>query len=107
MLNGTSPQHGKSGHDGLAACFKREARRASLKAKPTEALLNVDTLFSWAKNYFNEVKIFRFTQVEHNQAQRKLNKRFAEAEQVVGIMSHHSFTVLENGMLEMRRYSAI
>lgn len=103
----TPTAHGKSGHDGLAACFKREARRTSLKVKPTDAILNANSLFTWAKQYFKEVRIFKFSQVEHSQIQRKLNKRFAEAERVTGIMSHHFFKVLENGMLEMRHYSTI
>lgn len=102
----TPTAHGKSGIDGLAACFKREVRRESLKAKPTDAILNVNSLFSWAKKYFKEVRVFYFSKLEHNQIQKKLNQRFEKAEAVVGIMRHHTFKVLENGTLEMKRFSS-
>lgn len=102
----TPTAHGKSGIDGLGACFKREARRESLKAKPTDAILNVNTLFTWAKKYFKDVKIFYFSRLEHSQSQRKLTQRFNKAEAVVGIMKHHSFKILENDVLEMKRFSS-
>jgi len=41
--------HGKGACDGLGATFKREATRASLQAKATEALLSSQDLFMWAK----------------------------------------------------------
>lgn len=100
----TPTAHGKSGHDGLAACFKREARRSSLKAKPCDAILNAESLYSWAKQYFKGVKIFRFSKAEHDRICVKLEKRFQEAAPLVGIMRYHSFTVLEN-KLEMKRFS--
>lgn len=101
----TTTSHGKGGHDGLAACFKREARRASLLAKPTDAILNAKSLYSWGKTYFKDVKIHYFSKVEHEKMQRKLNMRFMNAVRVTGIMTHHSFKVKDDGTLEMQRYS--
>lgn len=103
----TPTAHGKGAHDGLAASFKREARRASLKAKPTDALLDVKSLFNWARKYFSGVKIFYFSEVDHNRFKRKLNARFGAAERVNGITKHHRFCVAINGTLEMKRFSVI
>lgn len=103
----TPTAQGKDAHDGLAACFKREARRASLKAKPSVSILNVYVLYSKAKSYFKEVQIFYFSKSDHNRYIRKLNARFEQAESVKGIMKHHSFKVLANGTLEMNHYSKV
>lgn len=102
----TPTAHGKGGHDGLAACFKREARRASLKAEPTEALLNIKSLYSLARQYYTDVKIFYFSKADHNCYRRKLNNRFENAQRVNGIMKNHCFRVLVNGELEMKRFSS-
>lgn len=50
--------HGKEACDGLSAILKREATRASLQTKPTEAILNSTDLFNWAKEKFKDIKIF-------------------------------------------------
>lgn len=103
----TPTAHGKSGYDGLAACFKREARRASLKANPIKAILNAEALYSWAKNYFTDVKIFRFSKIEHGKMQRRLNTRFEKAQGLIGISNNHSFKIMKNGAIDMQRYSKI
>lgn len=97
--------HGKCACDGLGACFKREAYRASLKAKPSDAILNLKSLFSWAKTYFDEVNIFNYSKAEHDRCQRHLNQRFNTAEEVLGIMSNHCFKVSSNGSLVMEIFS--
>lgn len=91
----TPTAHGKGGIDGVGASFKREVRRYSLKAKPTDAIINIERIVSWAKkHYTNDVRIFYFSQDQKDRSQRKLNARFAAAEVVEGIMSHHSFGYL-------------
>ena len=103
----TPTAHGKGAHDELAASFKREARRASLKAKPTEAILTVDSLYKWAKIYFKTVKIFYFSQVDHDRYRRKLKARFDAAQAVTGIMKNHSFKVMRDNKLEMKHFSKL
>lgn len=104
----TPTAHGKGGHDGLAACLKREARRESLKVKPTDAILNIHSLFSWAKKYFKEkVAIFYFSKTDHDRTRRHLNQRFMNAKEVKGISSHHSFKPMNDGSLEMKRFSTV
>lgn len=68
--------HGKSGYDGIGATFKREAYRASLMAKPSQAIIKADALFNWAKNHFKNIRIFYFSKVDHDNSTRYLNKRF-------------------------------
>jgi len=52
--------HGKSAYDGIGGTLKREAYRASLIAKPDNALLTAETLYNWAKSNFQKVEIFLF-----------------------------------------------
>lgn len=101
----TPTAHGKGAHDGLASSFKREARRASLKAKPTDALLTVNSLYNWAKSYYKSIKIFYFSEADHNRSRRKLKARFDNAAAVYGIMKHHSFKVTKDNKLEMKYFS--
>ena len=90
--------HGKGGIDGVGASFKREVRRYSLKAKPTNAILNIDRIVAWAKNHYTKyLKILYFSQADKDRSVRKLNARFASAEAVTGIMKHHSFRVSNKG----------
>lgn len=103
----TPTAHGKGAHDGLDASFKREARRASFKAKPTEALLTVKSLYEWDKTYYESVKIFNFSEADHNRSRRKLQVRFAKAQAVTEIMKYHSFKVTKDNKLEMKRFSSI
>lgn len=97
--------HGKSGYDGLGATFKREAYKASLTVKPTEAILSFEALLKWAKNNFNNIKIFGYTEVEHNKMRRKLNKRFETAHSVLNILKNHSFQIAEKLEVVARRFS--
>lgn len=61
----TTPAHGKGRIDGVGASFKREVRRYSLKAKPTNAILNIDRIVAWAKNHYTkDLKIFYFFQAD-------------------------------------------
>ena len=97
--------HGKSCYDGLGAIFKREAYRASLKAKPKDAILTHTSLVKWAKNHFENIRIFYFTQTEHDKFKRKLNRRFQDALPVPQILKHHSFQLSSDGKVIMKRYS--
>lgn len=103
----TPTAHGKGGPDGVGACFKREARRESLSVDPKEAMLDIDTLFNWAKKYFtNTMKVYYFSQSDHDKTEKRLKNRIDNAKRLNGIMNHHSFVVSINGELEMERYSA-
>ena len=97
--------HGKSSYDGIGAIFKREARRFSLIAKPAEAILSHEKLYKWAKNHFENIDIYSFSESDHNKMRRKLNKRFQDAEPVKGILKNHSFYVMKNQTLFYKRYS--
>ena len=62
---------------------------------------------SWAKrHYTGDLKIFYYSQSDHDRSLRKLKTRFAAAEAVTGIMSNHSFKVVGKDKLEMKKYSA-
>jgi len=54
----TATAHGKSAYDGIGATFKREAYKASLVAKPQDAILTSQVLFNWAKKHFKNINIF-------------------------------------------------
>lgn len=97
--------HGKSCYDGLGAIFKREAFRASLVAKPKDAILTHDSLVNWAKHHFKNIKIFYFTSTEHEKFKRKLNRRFQNASPVPNILKNHSFQTLDDKKLLIKRYS--
>lgn len=97
--------HGKSCYDGLGAIFKREAYRASLKAKPKDAILTHVTLVKWATNHFKNIKIFYFTNTDHEKCRRRLNRRFENAAPVPQILKHHSFQISTDKKLIMKRYS--
>lgn len=97
--------HGKCACDGLGACFKREAYRASLKANALEPIVNVQRLLKWARKYFYQVKIFYFSESDHDRYQRHLNQRFKDVKNISGIMSHHSFKFSTKGLLVMEKYS--
>lgn len=99
--------HGKCACDGLGASFKREVFRASMKAKATQALLTIKTVLTWARTNYKGAKIFYFSKSEHDQNQRHLQKRFNDAENVVGISKNHSFIINKNGLVVMREYSQI
>ena len=81
--------HGKIVFDGVGACFKREAYRASLLAKPTKFLLTPEAVLEWAKIHFQYLKIHYFDKVYHGKIRRKLNKRLDSALPVTGIMNNH------------------
>lgn len=97
--------HGKSGYDGIGAIFKREAYRASLLAKPSQAILTPQALFSWAENHFKNIKMFYFSKVDHDKSARHLNKRFQSALPVPEILKNHSFTILASKNLFIKRFS--
>lgn len=101
----TAIAHGKSGYDGIGATFKREAYRASLLAKPSEAILTSQALFSWAQKHFKTIKVFYFSKVEYDKMVRKLNRRFQTAIPIPDISKNHSFTVLSEETLLIKRYS--
>ncbi|KYN00525.1 hypothetical protein ALC62_09899 [Cyphomyrmex costatus] len=97
--------HGKSGYDGIGATFKREAYTASLRAKPSEAILTPEALFKWATSHFQNIKIFYFSKVEHDKSSRHLNKRFQTALPVPDISISHSITFIAEKQLLIKRFS--
>lgn len=97
--------HGKGPWDGIGATFKREAARASLLAKPTEAILNSKSLFGWGKNYFKTISVQYYSKVDHQKMQRHLKKRFSNAPAVPEIQKSHCFTVLPGKKLFVKKYS--
>lgn len=97
--------HGKSAFDGVGATFKREAYRASLLAKPSDAILTSHDLYSWAKKHFKTIQIFYFSKTEHQKMSRKLNKRFDSALAIPKILKNHSFSVVAENTLLIKRFS--
>lgn len=98
--------HRKGACDGIGAIFKREATRASLQAKPTEALLTPESLFKWAESKFQGIKLFYYSAATHKKMQRHLNKRFTDAPAVKNIQSSHGFIVKPNKRLRVLQYSS-
>lgn len=66
--------HGKEACDGVEAILKREATRASLQARPNEALLTSEALYKWTKNKFKDMQFFLYTKEKHEKTKRFLNK---------------------------------
>lgn len=100
----TATAHGKSAFDGIGASFKREAYRSSLLAKPTDALLNFEKLFKWAKSHFKNIEVLGFSKVDHDRSRRKLNSRFDSAPNIDGIMKCHAIKY-ENHKWVMKKFS--
>lgn len=97
--------HGKNACDGIGATFKREASRASLLAKPKDAILTPKSLYSWGKQYFKKTEILYFSKTDHDKCVRRLNNRFSSAPFVPQILINHSFSVLANKKLLIKKYS--
>lgn len=97
--------HGKSGYDGIGATFKREAYKASLVAKPQNAILTPHVLFNWAKKHFKNIRVFYFKKTDHERIRRKLNKRFEIAQPVPQILKNHGFIVDGENNVLIKRYS--
>ena len=75
----SATSHGKSACDGLGAIFKREAYKASLVAKPTNAILNSNALFKWSQIFYQELSVSLFNKVQHEKMRKKLSNRFSVA----------------------------
>lgn len=97
--------HDKNACDGIGATFKREASRASLLAKPKDAILTPKSLYSWGKQNFKKTEIFYFSKTDHDKSVRRLNNRFSSAPIVPQILINHSFSVLANKKLLIKKYS--
>jgi len=97
--------HGKSAYDGIGGTFKREAYRASLIAKPDNALLTAEALYKWAKSNFKKIEIFYFGKTYHEKMRRKLNKRFEIAQPVPEILKNHGFVINSGNKVLIKRYS--
>jgi len=97
--------HGKSAYDGIGGTCKREAYRASLIAKPDNALLTAGTLYKWAKSNFKKIEIFYFGKTYHEKMRRKLNKRFEIAQPVPEILKNHGFVINSGNKDLIKRYS--
>lgn len=97
--------HGKGACDGIGAVLKREATRASLQAKPENAILNAKNLFNWAKEHIKTTRFFYYTKQQHAKSKRSLAKRFSLAPSVTKIQSAHSFIVTSEKKVEVFRYS--
>ncbi|GAB1865911.1 hypothetical protein CAJAP_06990 [Camponotus japonicus] len=97
--------HGKSTCDGVGAAFKRAAAKQSLLAKPQDSILDSKSLFDWGKNYFKNIKIFHYSNSDHERTQRRLKNRFIDAQAIPDIQKSHSFEVLPGKKLLVKRYS--
>lgn len=97
--------HGKGACDGIGATFKREAYRASLTAKPQNAILTPQKLYSWAKGHFETISIMYYDKVFHEKMRRKLNKRFENAQPVPEILKNHGFLIGSDNEVLIKRYS--
>lgn len=98
--------HGKGPSDGVGAILKREATRASLQAKPDDAILTAQSLVQWARNKFDNMHIMYYSQKEHAKMKKFLSTRFAAAPQVPKISLGHAFLVLPGKRLQYMKYSA-
>lgn len=98
--------HGKDEIDGIAANYKRCAAKASLIAKPNDAILTVKKLHEWSKDGFGKSDVIYYSEQEHQRCQRQLNKRFSNAPLVKNIMSNHGFIPHSNKILYLKRFSA-
>lgn len=96
--------HGKGSCDGVGAIVKREAARASLQASDNEAILDVQTLFSWAEKRF-DIKFFLYTTNDHEKTRKYLSKRFANCPRVERIQSGHAFIPNSDKTLVNLQYS--
>lgn len=97
--------HGKGACDGIGATFKREAYRASLTAKPQNAILTPQKLYSWAKSNFETIGIMYYDKTYHEKMRRKLKKRFENAQPVPEILKNHGFVIGSNDEVLIKRYS--
>lgn len=97
--------HGKGACDGVGAILKREATRASLQAKSTEAILTPHDLFHWAKGKFQSISFFYYSKGEYNKVKKSLSNRFANAPPVPKIQNSHACVVNESKQLLIFRYS--
>jgi len=100
----SATSHGKSAY-GIGETFKREAYRASLIAKPDNALLTAEALYKWAKSNFKKIEIFYFGKTYHEKMRRKLNKRFEIAQPVPEILKNHGFVINSGNKVLIKRYS--
>lgn len=98
--------HGKGACDGIRAIVKREATRTSLQAKPNEAILNPEALFSWARKKFTNIEFFFYSKKNHQRTQKLLAKRLADAPRVTKIQMAHAFIPTINNTLQVMRYSS-
>lgn len=97
--------HGKGACDGIGAILKREATRASLQAKSTEAILTSENLYKWAVKKFDGIQFFHYSKQEHNRTLRSLQRRYSTAPSVTNIQLGHAFLPIKEKKLEVRRYS--
>lgn len=98
--------HGKNACDGIGATFKREAARASLFVKSVDAILTAARLYDWSKQFFDTMSILFYSKVEHAKVKRSLKARFDSAPPVPQIQKSHSFTVLHENTLFIKRFSS-
>lgn len=68
--------HGKNEIDGIAANYKRGATKASLMAKPKDAISTVKKLYEWSKNGFGSSDVMYYSEQDHQRCQRKLKNDF-------------------------------
>lgn len=97
--------HGKSATDGIGALLKREATRASLQASENEAILDVESLFSWAKKKLPNISFFWYTADDHKTTGTFLAKRFKDCPPVTGIQTAHGFIPKKENILSVMEYS--
>ncbi|KAJ8669802.1 hypothetical protein QAD02_014517 [Eretmocerus hayati] len=87
--------HGKNACDGVGACLKSNARRASLQKNSTSQITTPRELFVWAREKMENMRIFFVSKEEYLQVKSDLTERSDGAKTVPGTLSYHSFQVLE------------
>ncbi|KAJ8671084.1 hypothetical protein QAD02_002343 [Eretmocerus hayati] len=99
--------HGKNACDGLGATVKSNARRASLQRSSEDQILTPHQLFTWAREKFENIKIFYSTKKDYEKAKIVLEERYEFAKTVPGTLSYHSVKVLDaTNQLEFRKFSS-
>lgn len=85
--------------------YKREAIRASLLCKPSEAIISFEKLIDWSKKNFTTIQVLSYTDKDHEKTKRFLNRRFAAAPPVPQILKKHCFIPTNKTEMLIKRYS--
>lgn len=97
--------HGKGPHDGLGAVVKVNARKASLRAPSLNCILTAEQLYEWARKNLRNIQFFYYSIAQYNVMQRRLKRRFDNANPITNISINHCFIPLSDSQLLMKRFS--